>query len=167
MAKVKEQEQEQHNDIAIRDDAAVAVAESEPDNSLALSQQFLAETNAEIMNDLLSLDVANVTSARKELLDKNLHLHDAILMTFEGFKTDKDDGVRVVYFLSDDDGFDYKVAQSPVGSRLTIYNIFNKTRTIGRKLTLTNVRFIETGKPKFGNMPVILQTTPQTKVEFS
>lgn len=141
------------------------IATTDDSQGVALSNEFLAEISAEIQADLKALTIEQVTSPKKELLNKRLTLHDVFLMVFAGFAepANNDDGTRAVFEVSDENGIVYYVAQSPTGSRLTYVGIWNNVRKAQRKLTLTNVEFHEVGRPKFGNQAVILQPTKDTQ----
>lgn len=118
---------------------------------------------AEIQSSLKSLVIDKLTAA-STLLDRPLNVHDAILMTFEGFKKEgKDNGERVVFEVSDADGVVYNVAQGAIGSRMTVVKIFDNIRKLQKNLTLTNCYFKEVGKPVGGNTPIILFPSNETQ----
>jgi hypothetical protein len=132
-------------------------------DALSLPAEFLAELSAEIQADLEMLSIDQLTSATL-LLGRPLALLDAFVMQFS-FKDTRegDDGQRVVLKVADVNGIVYHVVQSPIGSRLTVVNIFNNCRRAQRRLTLTNMIFKEVGVGKFNNKPIILSMTSDTR----
>lgn len=167
---VQEQEQEQVEETAVAvvpssDDSVMVLNDNVSELSL-LPPELLAELTAEIQSDLKSLRIDKLT-APTVLLDQLISVRDAFLMTFSSFASDKDDGQRIVFEVTDEIGLTYFVPQSPSGSRLTFVNVFNNIRKMQRRLTLTNCKFQHVGQGKYGNRPIILQPTESTKYLFA
>lgn len=131
-----------------------------------LPPEFIAEITAQIQGDLKTLFVDKLTSAKSLMENEtNLLVNDAFLMNFQ-FSDDKFNGQRVVYEVISDSGLTYYVAQSPIGSRLSWVSLFENVRKIGRKLTIPNCQFREVGTGKFGNRPIILSPSTNSKPQI-
>lgn len=153
--------------LATTDDNAIAEVGANGGMELELPAEFLAGLSAEIEAGLKALSIEELT-ASKTLLNKNLHLVDCYTNTFNfNDATERFGGLRVVFELADDAGIVYTVAKSPTGSNLKFADIFNAARKAQKKMIIPNVSFQEKGKPKAGNMPVVLCLSQNSQPIFS
>lgn len=151
--------------IAVRDNTEIAEVENNG-MELELSAEYLAELSSEIEAGLKALTIEKLTPSR-DLIGRNLALVDCFTNVFQfDDSTERFGGLRVVFELVDDAGITYTVAKSPVGSNLKFSDIYTAARKAQRAMVIPNVSFQERGKPRAGNMPVILCLSANSKPMF-
>lgn len=139
---------------------------------MGFENEILAGLQSQIEETLKQISVTEFTGARV-LLNQNVTLLDAFpfVMTEESrqVKGETVEVNKVMFTVANADGEILNVMQNDNPGRRRFITLYAKIKAANaasgqnKQLSLTNVSFVEMGKEKFGNKPIILSFTPDTQ----